>query len=311
MSKLRISAIVPYFEAHKTIKSALSSLLKGDLPPDEIVVVNDGSSQKSRELLEDIVSNLRSSSIKIFDHKHNLGGGFARNTAVLHSNNEWIFCLDADNLAPKKLLRSLAKFLEENPGRAEIVCPERVAFFDDVSMSITHTWTFRNSDLNAEEYLKRSVLPGASGNYLFSRESWYKSGGYPISTRALDAWGFGLRQHLSGHKTLLVPGTFYLHRIGTSSYYVRESKDMERLSLLATAQILENASQLPVQLVRSRLSWRKARTWLKRVKAPTSHSDPRLRADEGYATQRGAMQPGDLEDLEGMLLELETRADRV
>jgi len=310
MSKLRISAIVPYFEAHKTIESALRSLMEGDLAPDEIIIVNDGSSQESREKLREIVLKLRSAPITIVDHQHNLGGGFARNTAVLNSKNGWIFCLDADNLAPKSLLKTLADFISENARGTEIASPERAIFFDDSSVTVSHAWTFRNSQLSSEEYINRTVLPGASGNYLFSKESWYKSGGYPTGARALDAWGFGLRLHLAGYRTYAVPGTYYFHRIGIHSYYVRESRDTERLSLLATAQLLENSPRLPKELIRRRLSARKARNWLRKIGGAAAYNDPRLASDEGFSTPREAIPLPELQDLERMLHHLEHHLER-
>lgn len=309
MGQLRISAVVPYFEAHKTIESSLRSLVEADLPPDEIIVVNDGSSQESRVQLEDIAVALKVDfpSILIVDHHHNLGSGFARNTAVLQSRNDWIFCLDADNIAPKSLLKSLAIYIDEDATNAQIASPERVIYFDDFSLEVTHAWTFKNSELTTEEYINRTVLPRSSGNYLYSKESWYKSGGYPIAAGALENWGFGLRLHLAGYRTHVVPGTMYFHRIGLPSLYVRESRDMERLSLIATAQILEDASRIPSKLVRRLLSVRKARSWLSRVKSPTTYNDPGLGADEGFTTPREAIQSPDLEDLDKMLWELERR----
>lgn len=309
MSQLSISAIVPYFEAHKTIENALRSLIEGDLPPDEIVLVNDGSSDESRLQLEAIVMALKPEfpPILVIDHQHNLGSGFARNTAVLNAKNGWIFALDADNLAPKNLLKSIAGFINENAGNAEIASPERLIYFDDRLVNVSHTWTFKNSNLAAEEAISRIVLPRSSGNYLFSKDSWYKAGGYPTAAGALENWGFGLRLHLAGYQTHVVPSTFYFHRIGIDSLYVRESRDMERLSLIATAQVLEDASRLPRKLVNRLLNVRKARSWLGKLKAPTSFNDSRLGFDEGYTTPREGMEPKELEALEGMLSGLERR----
>lgn len=312
MSQLKISAIVPYFNAHDTIESALRSLVEGDLPPEEIIVVNDGSSPDSSVRLEDVVSDLKSHypNIEVINHQLNLGSGFARNTAVLSSKNDWIFALDADNLAPKGLLNSLASFIKENAATADIASPERLIYFDDASVAITHAWTFRNCNLTTAEFINRTVLPRSSGNYLYSKESWYKAGGYPIAAGALENWGFGLRLHLAGYRTHVVPDTFYFHRTGLQSLYVREARNMERLSLIATAQILEDASRLPNKLVRRLLHSRRAKSWLSRVKVPTLHNDPRLRLDEGYTTPREDMQHDDLEYLDRMLLKLERRVHR-
>ena len=312
MSEIKISAVVPYFEAHETIDSALRSLVEGDLPPNEIIVVNDGSSQESRDQLENIILGLTPNfpSIVIVDHQNNLGSGFARNTAVLRSRHEWIFCLDADNLAPKSLLASLAGFIEDNEGNVDIASPERVIFFDDTSLSLSHTWTFRNCELSTEEFIMRTVLPRSSGNYMYSKDSWYRSGGYPIAAGALENWGFGLRLHLAGYRTHVVPNTLYFHRIGIPSLYVRESKDMERLSLIATAQILEDASRMPSKIVKRLLNFRNAKSWLRRVKGAPLYNHPKLSFDEGYTTPKEAMQPPELEQMDRMLLELERRSNR-
>ena len=305
MSPLRISAIVPYFEAHKTIQSALRSLVEGELAPDEIILVNDGSSIESRSELEEVVVELDSPTIKIVDHQHNLGGGFARNTAVLQSKNAWIFCLDADNLAPKNLLKNLARFIEENPGSMDVVSPERVIFFEDRTLTVSHAWTFRNSNLPVERYVKTSVLPGSSGNYLFSKDSWYKSGGYPTSARSLDAWGFGLRLHLAGYHAQVAPGTHYFHRIGIPSYYVRESKNPKALSLVATAQMLENSSRIPERVVKDLLHRRRAKSWFSEVEGALQYNDSRLTSDVGFTTPREALDRTELDYLEQTLKSLD------
>lgn len=305
MNKSRVSAVIPYYEAHETIRSALTSLLEGELPPDEIIIVNDGSSEDSRGHLEDVVFQLGQRSITIIDHRYNLGGGFARNTAVFSARNELIFCLDADNLIPKSLLGSLTAFVEHNSKNIDVAAPERVIFFDDALTKVSHSWTFRDGNLLPQDYLNRSVLPGASGNYLFSKKSWYKSGGYPTGTRALDAWGFGFRQQLAGFQAYVVPETFYFHRIGLPSYYVRESSDMQQLSLFATALILENSPNLTPALLKNFLSHSRAKSWLKKVKPPTVFGDPKLRLDEGFTTPSDLMEPKDLKMLELSLAYLE------
>jgi hypothetical protein len=73
--------------------------------------------------------------------------------------------------------------------------------------------------------------PGASGNYLFTKEIWQKTGGYPVFAKALDTWGFGFLQLAVGGKLVILPNSHYLHRYGHESYWVRETKN--NLSMIA------------------------------------------------------------------------------
>jgi hypothetical protein len=68
------------------------------------------------------------------------------------------------------------------------------------------------------------IVPGASGNYMFTKQSWLRAGGYPEFAGALDAWGLGFRQVATGQKMMVMPGGGYYHRYGHESYWVRESK---------------------------------------------------------------------------------------
>ncbi|MGB0767399.1 MAG: hypothetical protein ACPGYV_06790, partial [Phycisphaeraceae bacterium] len=59
-------------------------------------------------------------------------------------------------------------------------------------------------------------------NLLFTREAWYRAGGYPEDVGALDAWGFGLRLVATGSSLQVCPNATYDHRIGHDSYWQRE-----------------------------------------------------------------------------------------
>ena len=68
-------------------------------------------------------------------------------------------------------------------------------------------------------------VPGASGNYMFTRESWKRAGGYPEFAGALDTWGFGFRQLATGSKMMVMEDSYYHHRCGHESYWVRFKND--------------------------------------------------------------------------------------
>lgn len=66
--------------------------------------------------------------------------------------------------------------------------------------------------------------PPASGNYLFTKESWERANGYPEGSGAMDAWGFGFRQLATETKIAILPNSFYYHRVTDNSYWTRENR---------------------------------------------------------------------------------------
>lgn len=90
MKNNNISYIIPAFNCEKTILEAVNSIYKKNfIDGDELIIVNDGSTDNTKKILEKIKKT--HDSVKIFTHLKNKGGGSARNTAVNNSKNNLIF----------------------------------------------------------------------------------------------------------------------------------------------------------------------------------------------------------------------------
>lgn len=88
-----VSILIPAYNAEKWIKQTMESAIGQSYANKEIIVVNDGSSDGTLQ----IVKRFESSTIKIVDQK-NVGGAAARNTALAHSQGEYLQWLDHDDL---------------------------------------------------------------------------------------------------------------------------------------------------------------------------------------------------------------------
>lgn len=91
-SKIDISVIIPAFNAETTIGSLLAALLKEEKLAIEIIVVNDGSTDNTR----DIISAFSDPRI-IYLEQNNKGVYAARNLALDNHSGEWVILLDADD----------------------------------------------------------------------------------------------------------------------------------------------------------------------------------------------------------------------
>lgn len=241
---MNISYIVPAYNCSSTIIESLDSIKINLEFGDEIVVVNDSSNDNTYDVINDWIQANQQVDIKLISHPLNLGGGAARNTAVVNTKNDLIFCLDSDNILFPNSVSRLKSFLIQN--NFDIVCFQRISYFvDSITKEITHEWNFNFSKYDFISCLKLIQIPPASGNYLYTKKSWIKVKGYPDYAGALDAWGFGLKQCANGFYIHPMPDSNYLHRHGTDSYWVREEKS-GTTSLNALRILLEFKSKLNI-----------------------------------------------------------------
>jgi glycosyltransferase involved in cell wall biosynthesis len=227
--ELHTSFFMPAYNCANTIQESIESIMDSNFSEgDELIIVNDASTDNTNVILNGLVKKYPQ--ITVLAHKRNRGGGAARNTAIENAHNSILFCLDSDNILATDSIRSLKTFLI-NSGVDVAVFQELRYFTNGDSTKITHKWIFPTQEITLADCLSGPVVPGASGNYMFTLESWRRAGGYP-EYNFLDTWGFGFRQLATGSKMAVLPETYYYHRYGHESYWVRETKK-NNVSLLA------------------------------------------------------------------------------
>jgi len=105
-----ISVVIPLYNKNDTVLRALDSVLNQTDLPDEIIVVNDGSSDGS----EEVVKNLNHPLITVI-HQKNGGVSSARNKGIEFAKNEWIAFLDADDVWKMEYIKQIKNLAELYP----------------------------------------------------------------------------------------------------------------------------------------------------------------------------------------------------
>ena len=109
-----ISVVIPVFNGAAYVGQAIESVLNQTPPPDEIVVVDDGSSDSTAEVVQRYPVQ--------FHRQANQGPGAARNLGIRESSGEFLAFLDADDLwLPDKLRLQKAAF-DESPQLDLVFC---------------------------------------------------------------------------------------------------------------------------------------------------------------------------------------------
>ncbi len=148
ISKPRISVIIPCYNEAKFIRGAIESVVNQTYQNWELFIVDDGSTDNSKEIVQRYLTDRR---IKLIEHKCNKGISKAKNTGIEVARGEYIAFLDADDIwMPSKLELQLNRF-QTNGKSIGIVCTGMI--FTNYDMKITDVFLGFN-DTNQKELLK-------------------------------------------------------------------------------------------------------------------------------------------------------------
>src|SRR5947208_8900229 len=107
-----VSILIPVYNAETFVAEAIQSALDQTWPAKEGIAVDDGSTDRSPEILEDFRPRIR------IIGQENRGASAARNRALNEAQGEFIQFLDADDLlARNKIEVQMGRLLSEPPGR--------------------------------------------------------------------------------------------------------------------------------------------------------------------------------------------------
>jgi len=231
---LTVSVVIPAYNAAATVTAAIESVLAQTRPPDEIVVVDDGSKDDTSAVVERFGPAVR------LVRQANAGCGQARNTGAREARGTWLAFLDADDLwLPTKLERQLPETAD--PLIAVVVCRKhnedgrllgRRFAFDDL-------WT-KNDAIVSSSLVRRSAFEEAGG---FWRE------------RACEDYHLWLRLTADGWAMANVPEDLVVYAPTAQSL----SRQVESFAAAELACLRDIAAR--VQMPASRVNERLARCY--------------------------------------------------
>ncbi len=185
-----VSIIVPVYNEARMIGESIKSLLELDYSNYEIIIVNDGSTDDTKDVAESMVGYRkgRLSDIKVsLINQPNGGKSRALNAGIKHSNAEIILCMDGDSqLSPEAVKFAVRHF--ENPeigavaGNVKVL--NRKKFLTD--LQALEYIEGLNMARSAQSFIRLvNIIPGPIG--LFRRTALVDSGYYSNDTFAEDA----------------------------------------------------------------------------------------------------------------------------
>ena len=112
-----ISVIVPVFNAEKYLARCVNSILKQTFSDFELILIDDGSRDKSSEICDDYAE--KDGRVRVI-HQSNRGQAATRNYGVSRAKGEWIVFVDSDDIIHPQMLEFLYCAVKEH--KTKISC---------------------------------------------------------------------------------------------------------------------------------------------------------------------------------------------
>lgn len=144
---MELSVVIPMFNAERTIRKTLDSVISQSFKPYEILIVNDGSTDSSVKLIDDLLDRQYESDFLKSDpsvqlpklrviEQSNKGEGSARNLGIRNAECEWVALLDADDLWYPDHLATINHLIKTFPDASLVSTSSIRATLDDVGLSM-------------------------------------------------------------------------------------------------------------------------------------------------------------------------------
>jgi len=162
-----VSVIVPFFNAEKTIEACLQSIQNQTFKNLEIVLVNDGSTDKSQQICNKYAQN--DNRIKIISQK-NKGVSSARNIGLDNSIGEWVSFVDSDDIIRESYIYHMLELCKEYDADIARCASIEVQDYNDVNNYYYLSQQHKEFVLSSEEALEPKNLPHTIWGGIYKKE---------------------------------------------------------------------------------------------------------------------------------------------
>lgn len=188
IDNIRFSVVIPLYNKEKYVEQTLRSVLEQSYPFFEVVVVDDGSSDKSIS----IVKSIKDSRIRIISQK-NGGVAAARNTGIEVSVEEYIAFIDADDYWAVTYLEEMVSLISSYPDGGMYACRyAEVIEGKQKSVAIALNESFKSGYISYFKLFARTyVSPICSSAVVIPRKSFIKAGVFRVGLKVgedIDLW---------------------------------------------------------------------------------------------------------------------------
>ncbi|CEN79301.1 glycosyltransferase [Paraclostridium sordellii] len=203
---IKVSIVVPVYNVEKYLKESLDSAVNQSLKDIEIIVVNDGSTDNSQEILK--VYEEKYSNLKVINQE-NKGLSGARNTGIAECKGEYIYFLDSDDYIDLNSMEYC--YNEAKKDSLDILTFDAETFLDG-KLSV--------DEINKEEFYRENLIESKT----MSGEEFYVYSNQKGAYRAPVWLNFYKREFIEKNNLIFYEGIVHEDEIHTSKSFILAKK---------------------------------------------------------------------------------------
>lgn len=205
-----VSVIIPVYNMSQYVAETLDSVLAADYPAVEIVVVDDGSTDNSAEIVETYTK--KTDRIRLFKQK-NSGVSAARNYAIKLSQGEYILPVDADDIILSDYIPMAVRILMDNSNIKVVSC--------EVERFGKKTGMMHYPEFSCRMLARKNMIDCCS---MFRKSDWEKCGGFCEQEIFREDWDFWISILKTGGNFLRLPFVGLRYRVTGNSRRINVRK---------------------------------------------------------------------------------------
>ena len=235
LTPVTISLIIPNFNYGEFLEECINSVSDQTVTPDEIIIIDDCSSDNSLEILSRFENNKQ---IKIIRNRKNLGIVDNFNKAIKASTSDYIVFVGADNRIKKTFVEEYKKAISKDTEAAILYCD--ITIFGPRACLLAETTNAKNNNDGSyswvfpepsDENIKRLETTNFMHGSSIYRRDWYqKVGGYQDN---------GIPEDFDLFRRIVFAGGLPVHVNAETLEYRQHSPDQSQTKINLETKIVE------------------------------------------------------------------------
>ncbi|MCA5006518.1 glycosyltransferase family 2 protein [Sphingobacterium bovistauri] len=238
-----VTVVIPFYNSEEYLAQTIDWVLESDYPLIEIILVDDGSKDKSLEIANSYLT--KHNNIRVLEQK-NQGVAVARNYAIQEASGKYIMPVDSDDMICYNYISEAVKILDERP-EVKVVTSKGVFFGDK-------TGPRDLPDFNINLLARQNILHISA---LYRKSDWQLAGGYCPEFKGREDWDFWISMLKNGGEVYKLPIVGYQYRIRANSKRVRTRNLKPEINLLLNKRHKEFYNKVLNGPLRIQRTWSK------------------------------------------------------
>ena len=250
---MKVSVVTPNYNGERFLKTFFESLNNDSELIDEVIIVDNGSDDGSKDYIR---TNSFNFSVKIIENSENLGFAPAVNQGILEARNEYIFSLNNDTEIKKGSIRALVDLISSDDEifsvQAKMLQYNNKELVDDVGDEYNLlAWTKKTGENhNSNEFTQvKEIFSSCAGAAMYKKSLLTEIGMFDANYFAyMEDVDLAIRSRIYGYKNLLCPDAVVYH-IGSATSGSRHNDFKVRLAARNNVWTIYKNLPIPMKIV--------------------------------------------------------------